>query len=133
MNHGFIRIWSGTETPLELPYPDNDSGLQTIATAVNGAFNGLNQFIGQKVGRDRGKVELSWKVMDAALWQQILQRFNASFVLYVQYYDMAAGVITRSFYVSDRSARPLDFAEDGMTWKTARDCKLNLIDTGRGS
>lgn len=133
MSNGFIKLWSGSETALWLPYPDSDSGLQTIATAVNGAFNGLNQFVGQKVGRDRGKVELAWKVMDAALWRQILQCFDAHFVVNIQYYDMAAGLKVRSFYVSDRSARPLNFMEDGMTWKTARDCKLNLIDTGRGN
>ena len=129
---GFIRIWAADEaSAIDVPYPDNDSALQTVATAVNGAFNGANEFIGQKVGRDRTKQELGWKIMDATLWRQLLQLFDANFVVHVRYYAMAKGIVTREMYVSDRSASPLEIGADGMTWITAKNCKLSVIDTGR--
>ena len=133
MANGFIKIWAiSEEDAILIPYPDADSGLQTKATSVNGAFNGNNEFIGQKVGRDRGRIDLAWKFMDAAVWRNILQLFEQHFVVYIRYYDMSSGITVRSFYVSDRTARPAEFEKDGMTWKTAKDCKLNLIDTGKG-
>lgn len=131
---GFVKIWATTESDaIWLPYPDNDSGLQTKATSVNGAFNGNNVFVGQKVGRDRGKIELSWKRLDAAIWRSVTSLFSKHFVVRMTYYDMADGVVTRSFYVSDRTARPGEFLEDGLTWRTAVDCKFSLIDTGKGA
>lgn len=131
---GFVKIWATSENDaIWVPYPDAESGLQTKATSVNGAFNGNNVFIGQKVGRDRGKIEMNWKRMDAAVWRDILALFSAHFVIRITYYDMADGIVTRSFYVSDRTARPGEFMEDGLTWKTAVDCKFSLIDTGKGA
>lgn len=134
MTEGFVKVWATSEdNAILVPYPDADSGLQTKATSVNGAFNGNNVFIGQKVGRDRGKVEMSWKFMDASTWRELLQLFEKHFVVNMTYYDMSQGIITRSFYVSDRTARPAEFMEDGLTWRLARDCKFSLIDTGKGA
>ena len=74
---GFVKIWATTEKDaIWLPYPDSDSGLQTKSTSVNGAFNGNNVFVGQKVGRDRGKIDLRWKRLDAALWQSVMSLFS---------------------------------------------------------
>lgn len=128
---GYIQIWARSEADaLTLPSPDNDGALQTQSTAVDGGFNGNNQFIGQKVGRDRSKIELSWRIMDAALWKQVLTVLDA-FVIHVRYYDAAKGITVRQFYTSDRSSAPLTLKADGITWDTAKNCKLNLIDTGR--
>lgn len=113
------------------PYPNCDSGLQTQATMVDGDRNGSGVFIGQRVGRDQSKVELQWFVLDAATWASLLQVFEDSFVNPVEYYDMVKGeIVTRNMYVSDRTARPGKIDPDTGVWLTARDCKLNLIDTG---
>ena len=124
-SQGFVRI--GT---ILVPYPDYESGLQTTTTLVDGS-NQYGVFIGQRIGRDQSKIELQWTRMDIAMWTAILQAFDASFVLPVQYYDMAKGaVVVRKMYVNDRTAQPDGFLADGMSWAGARNCKLNLIDTG---
>lgn len=125
-SQGFVRI--GT---ILVPYPDYESGLQTTTTLVDGSRNQYGVFIGQRIGRDQSKIELQWTRMDIATWTAILQAFDASFVLPVQYYDMSKGaVLVRKMYVNDRTAQPDGFLADGMSWAGARNCKLNLIDTG---
>ena len=125
-SQGFVRI--GT---ILAPYPDYASGLQTTTTLVDGSRNQYGVFIGQRIGRDQSKIELQWTRMDIAMWTASLQAFDASFVLPVQYYDMSKGaVVVRKMYVNDRTAQPDGFLADGMSWAGARNCKLNLIDTG---
>ena len=124
-SQGFVRI--GT---ILVPYPDYESGLQTTTTLVDGSRNQYGVFIGQRIGRDQSKIELQWTRMDIAMWTAILQAFDASFVLPVQYYDMSkGGVLVRKMYVNDRTAQPDGFLADGMSWAGARNCKLNVIDT----
>lgn len=61
----------------------------------------------------------------------MLQLFDRYFINPVSYYDMSKGaIITRNMYVGDRTARPLDIDRSTGIWTYARDCKLNLIDTG---
>ena len=125
-SQGFVRI--GT---ILVPYPDYESGLQTTTTLVDGGRNQNGVFIGQRIGRDQSKIELQWTRMDIAMWTAILKAFDASLGLPVQDYDMAKGaVVGRKMYVNDRTAQPDGFLADGMSWAGARNCKLNLIDTG---
>ncbi|MEG0899510.1 MAG: hypothetical protein RSF40_07370 [Oscillospiraceae bacterium] len=127
MSRGFIEL-SG----VAVPFPDYGSGKQTTSTTVNGGFNALNVFIGQRVGRDRTKMELSLGELDAGLWSELCQKFKVGFVNSVRYYDMVEGrIITRKFYVNDRSALPDKVNEQG-EWITAKDCSFNVIDTGEG-
>ena len=122
----FITI-NGTK----FPWPDQESGLQTQSTLVDGGRNAQGVFIGQRVGRDQSKVELQWYSMDADTWSTLLQLFRKNFVNPVEYYDMAEGkVIVRNMYVSDRTAQPGRINPQTGEWIKVKNCKLNLIDTG---
>ena len=115
----------------KFPWPDKDSGLQTQSTLVSEGRNMDGQFIGQRIGRDLSKVELAWWRMDAKAWARMLQIFERKFVNPVSYYDMTAGgIITRNMYVSDRTAQPGQVDPSTGIWITAKNCKLNLVDTG---
>lgn len=105
--------------------------MQTQVTMVSEGRNANGIFIGQRVGRDQSKVELEWGRMPARTWAELLQIFTATFVNPVTYYDMAAGqMVTRQMYVSDRSAQPHKIDAATGIWLEAKNCKLNLVDTG---
>lgn len=126
MEDAFITV-----AGVKFPYPNKESGLQTQSTLVDGGLNSYGVFIGQRVGRDKSKVELQWYSMPAQIWANLLQLFQANFVNTVEYYDMAAGkVISRRMYVNDRTAQPKKIDPHTGEWITAKNCKLNLIDTG---
>lgn len=126
MQDAFITV-----AGVRFPYPNKESGLQTQTTLVNGGLNSQGIFIGQRVGRDKSKIELQWYSMDAQTWASLLQLFHQNFVNPVEYYDMVKGqVIIRNMYVNDRTARPGRINPQTGEWITAKDCKLNLIDTG---
>lgn len=114
-----------------VPWPDKDSGLQTVSTLVDGGRNAEGIFIGQRIGRNQSKVELTWYTLSAQTWSTILQIFKTKFIVSIEYYDMEVGdIITRKMYISDRSARPGQVDINTGKWITAKQCKLNLIDTG---
>jgi hypothetical protein len=120
-----------TVNGVQFPYPDYDSGLQTSATLVNSGRNANGVLVGQQIGRTQSKVELSWNVLDAAVWASMLQQFRSNFIASVTYYDMEqGGLITRRMYVSDRTAKPFTVDPKTGIWIKAKQCKLNLIDTG---
>lgn len=126
MQDAFITV-----AGVRFPYPNKESGLQTQTTLVNGGLNSQGVFIGQRIGRDKSKIELQWYSMDAQIWAALLQLFQQNFVNPVEYYDMVKGqVIIRNMYVNDRTARPGRINPQTGEWITAKDCKLNLIDTG---
>lgn len=127
MNGAFVVL-----AGIKLPWPDYGSGMQTQSTLVNGSRNSQGVFIGQRIGRDQSKIEMQWFTLDAQLWASVLQVFETNFVNPVEYYDMVKGqVIIRNMYVNDRTARPGRINPQTGEWITAKDCKLNLIDTGR--
>lgn len=126
MQNAFITV-----AGVRFPYPNKESGLQTQATLVSEGKNSKGVFIGRKVGRDQSKVELEWSSMNAQVWASLLQLFKSNFVNPVEYYDMTEGkVITRRMYVSDRTAMPKRINPQTGEWVEAKNCKLNLIDTG---
>ena len=115
----------------DVPYPSSDSGLQTIATVVDGGRMADGVFRGQKIGRDQSKVELTWRVLTPEQWGRILSIFNNNFVVSVYYLDAVSnGFVTRNMYVGDRSARPFMWNAATNRPKYYLDCKANLIDTG---
>lgn len=125
MADGFIYI-----NDIPFPYPDKDSGLQTIATLVDSARTADGVMRGVKVGRDQAKIELTWNVLKPDVWSKMLKQFN-NFTFKVRYIDMLSNDwVTRTFYVGDRSARP--FLVDPKTNKPKYwvQCKANIIDTG---
>lgn len=125
----FIRI-----AGKDFPWPDWETGLQTVTSLVNGGRNIDGVFIGSQVGRNQYKVQMQWESLPAATWGEMLQIFDpeygGKFVNPVTYYDMVAmQCVTRNMYVSDRSAVGVTDGNDG-NWIHAKNCKLSLIDTG---
>lgn len=117
-----------------VPYPSFESGLQTIATVVDGARMADGVFRGKKLGRDQSKVELKWAVLPPSTWSAILQILDADFVVSVRYLDMVTGQwITRQMYPGNRTARPLFINRATGRPQYWRDCSVNLIDTGEGA
>lgn len=127
MANGFIYI-----NDIAFPYPDKDSGLQTIATLVNSARTADGVLRGEKVGRDQSKIELTWNVLTPEVWSSMLQQFN-NFTFTVRYIDMVTNDwATRTFYVGDRSARPFLIDPETNRPKYYVQCKANIVDTGEG-
>ena len=99
MANGFIYI-----NNVAFPYPDRESGLQQISTIVDSARTADGVMRGERVGRDMGKIDLTWNVLTPEVWSQMLQQFN-EFTFSVRYIDMVSNDwVTRTFYVGDRSA-----------------------------
>ena len=71
MANGFIYI-----NDMAFPYPDKDSGLQTISTLVNAARTADGVMRGEKIGRDQSKIELTGNVLTPEVWSRMLQQFN---------------------------------------------------------
>ena len=127
MANGFIYI-----NDMAFPYPDKDSGLQTISTFVNGARMADGVMRGERVGRDQSKIELSWNVLTPEVWSQMLKQFE-NFYFTIRYIDMVTNDwTTRKFYVGDRTARPFLIDPDTNRPKYYVQCTANVIDTGEG-
>ena len=125
MANGFIYI-----NDMAFPYPDKDSGLQTVATLVNSARTADGVMRGEKIGRDQSKIELTWNVLTPEVWSQMLAQFDI-FYLTCRYIDMRTNDwTTRKFYVGDRSARPFLIDPTTNRPKYYVQCKANVIDVG---
>ena len=125
MADGFIYI-----NEIAFPYPDKDSGLQTISTLVNSARTADGVMRGEKIGRDQSKLELTWNVLTPETWSRMLQQFD-NFYFNIRYLDMVSNTeVTRKFYVGDRSARPFLVDTETNRPKYYVQCKANVIDTG---
>ncbi len=125
MADGFIYI-----NDIAFPYPDKESGLQTISTLVNSARTADGVMRGEKIGRDQSKIELTWNVLTPEQWSSMLKQFD-NFFFPIKYIDMVTNDwVTRKFYVGDRSARP--YMIDPVTNKPKFyvQCKANVIDVG---
>lgn len=125
MADGFIKI-----NDIAFPYPDKDSGLQTISTLVNSARTADGVMRGEKIGRDQSKIELTWNVLTPDKWSSMLKQFD-NFFFTIKYIDMVTNDwVTRKFYVGDRSAKP--YMIDPVTNKPKFyvQCKANVIDVG---
>lgn len=123
--NGFIYI-----NGKAFPYPDKDSGLQTIATLVNASRTADGVMRGEIVGRDQSKIELTWNVLTPEVWSMMLQEFE-NFYFTVRYIDMVTNDWkTRKFYVGDRSARPYLIDPETNRPRYYVQCKANIIDTG---
>lgn len=85
---------------------------------------------GERIGRDMGKIELTWNVLTPETWSRMLQAFS-NFTFDVQYIDMVTNNWTsRKFYVGDRSARPYMVDPKTNRPKYYVQCKANIIDVG---
>ena len=111
------------------PAPDQYFDL-VVSTTVDGGFNIANQFVGQKVGKDRCKIDnLTWKYLDASTWADILQEFE-DFYATVRLPDMVHNTWQNIImYPGDRTATVAEYNASGLP-TYYKDCKINIIDTG---
>lgn len=123
---GFIYI-----NDVPFPYPSKDSGLQSVQTIVDSARNANGIMVGERVGRDMGKIELTWSVLTPETWSEMLKLFG-NFTFNLRYLDMVTNDwVTRTFYVGDRSAQPFMCDPETGRPKYYLNCKANVIDVGR--
>lgn len=123
--NGFIYI-NGTA----LPYPDKESGLQTISTIVDSARTVDGVMRGEKVGRDLTKIEMTWNVLTPSEWQRILNLVS-DFTFNVEYFDMKTqSWVSKLFYCGDRTASPFMINPANGIPKYYKNCTVNIIDVG---
>ena len=99
MANGFIYI-----NEMAFPYPDKDSGLQTIATLVSSSRTADGVLRGEKIGRDQSKIELTWNVLTPEIWSSMLRQFdNFTFkvnpVVFVYVFDCKFGIFKIVFFI----------------------------------
>ncbi len=122
----FLRV-----NGVDFPCPRVGFGY-TITTTVNAGRNANNEVVGQVVGRDLFKLgPMEWSALEPEVWQKMLKAVEPFYVP-VTFEDYRTGEpITIIMYPGDRTAEPL-FADKNTHKVTKyRNCKFNLIDTGR--
>lgn len=104
----------------------------TIITTVNSGRNANDEVIGQRVGRDKIKLDsMSWKGLDPKTWQAMLKAVEP-FYIPVTFEDYRTGKPTTIImYPGDRTAIPLYADKNSHLVTMYRECKFNLIDAGR--
>lgn len=114
----------------ELP-PSKRGVSIVVTTGVNSGRNANGAVVGQKVGRDQYKIDgLEWPFLTAAQWSKILGILN-NFFVDVTFSDPVTNKRkTIKMYCGDRTAQPYWVDSNGKPTHY-KDCKVNLIDTGR--
>lgn len=102
-----------------------------VTTVVDSARNVNGVVVGQKIGRDQYKIDsLEWAWLTAEQWESILQQMS-SFFFNVTFPDPVTNTMkTVQMYCGDRTATPYWVNGNGKPTHY-KDCKVNLIDTGR--
>lgn len=113
--------------------PAFESGGFTIATNVDGARNESGNFIGQVVGNDKFKVEVSFKYMTPEQLQELLmiwdRKQGGAFVNKFLVFDPRVNdFVVKTMYVGDRSGRPYNINPTTMRPNFWVDVKANLIE-----
>ena len=121
----FIQV-NGKSFPAPKRYPNF-----VVTTAVNGARNASNKFVGQKISRDNYKIDsLEWPYLDAEIWSTMLQEFDKNFFSSVRFWDMVNNKWrTLTMYCGDRTADVFKIDSSGRPLAYIN-CKMNLIDAG---
>ena len=102
-----------------------------VVTLVDSARNSNGEVVGQKIGRDQYKIDgLEWAWLTAEEWGKILSAIK-DFYFDVTFSDPVTNKRkTIKMYCGDRTGEP--YWVDGSGTPTHyRNCKVNLIDTGR--
>ena len=123
----YVRTASG----LLLPQPAHGSGKFTIATNVDGARNEVGNFVGQVVGDDKFKLEMTYSYLTPAQLRELLSIFDrkqgGKFVNDFYIFDPRVNDwVLMTMYIGDRSGRPLNLtsADEPVGWL---DVQANLI------
>lgn len=114
-----------------LPSPKRDVTI-TVTTVVDAGRNANGVVVGQRIGRDQYKIDdLEWPFLTAAQWKQILTLVSG-FYFDVTFWDPVANAErTIEMYCGDRHAEPYWLDESTGQPTYYKNCKVNLIDTGR--
>lgn len=114
------------------PLPSPKRGVKpVVSTLVDAGRNSKGIVVAQKIGRDQYKIDdLEWPWLSAEQWSSIL-KLMSGFFFNVTFVDPVKNrLVTIPMYCGDRSAEPYWVDYRGRpTWY--RNCKVNLIDTGR--
>lgn len=125
--------WIQTRSGIVVPTPALDSGKTTIATLVDGGRNSNGDFIGQVLGNDKLKIEMSWKVLTPEQFQTLLKIFDrqqgGSFVNDFRVFDPRVNdFVWKTMYVGDRSGRPFKVSPQTFRPEYWLDVQANLIE-----
>lgn len=112
--------------------PPCKRGVKIVTTTlVNSGRNANGAVVGQKIGRDQYKIDgLEWSVLDDVTWENILSKLDKFFVMVTFNDPVTNAKKTIQMYCGDRSGEPYYVDETGKP-TLYRNCKVNLIDTGR--
>ena len=122
------RTESGTD--YVVPTPSKYSG--NTATIVDSARNVEGTMIGTVVRNDVAKISMSWNYLSAAAWAELISQFSpaagGSFSRQVTFFNQATNsLVTRTMYVSDRSADSFLLGDDGLP-RGYQNCSFSLIE-----
>lgn len=124
--------WIETADGIALPTPALDSGNITISTLVDGGRNQNGNFIGQVIGDDKLKIEMTFNVLYPDEMMTLLRlfdrRYGGAFVNRFKVFDPRINDYAYyNMYVGDRSGFP--YMVDKATGKPKfwRQVKANLI------
>lgn len=122
-----------TTAGIALPCPAFESGQYTIATNVDGARNANGTFVGQVVGDDKLKIEMSFKYLTPEEMQRWLAIFDrkqgGKFVQEFRVFDPRVNdFVNMNMYVGDRSGRPYRINATTFRPEFWVDVKGNLIE-----
>ena len=113
-----MGAWVRTSSGIEIPAPALGSGNTTISTFVNAGRNANGTFIGQTIGNDKLKIEMSWPALTPTEFMNLLKIFDrgqgGKFVNTFRVYDprtMAYRDV--AMYVGDRQGKPIMVADPG--------------------
>jgi hypothetical protein len=110
--------------------PAPDAGYDIIeSTNVDSARNANGVVVGQVVGRNLWKINnLSWSNLNPEQWAR-LKRALLPFYVPVTFTNDYNERMTLIMYPGDRNSVPYNVS--GLSFKQFKECKFNLIDTGR--
>ena len=116
---------------IPVPAPDRYPGLE-IASYLDSGKNANGALIGDKVCADQYKITpLQWSRLSADDWSTILKECD-KFVMTVRFPDPVNNTWqTRLMYPGNRTMIIAETDANGLP-TVYKDCKVNLIDTGRG-
>lgn len=94
-----------------IPLPKMTSGNIEVVTNVDGGRNAAGTFIGQTVGADKIKLNLSFPPLTDAEFHALLSLFDRAqggkFTFWVKFYDpRVQSKVIKKMYVGDRSGEP---------------------------
>ncbi len=124
--------WIETDGGIALPVPALDSGKVSISTLVDGGRNQNGNFIGQVIGNDKLKVEMTFRVLSPQEMANFLKIFDrsqgGSFVNRFKVFDPRINGFTYlTMYVGDRSGTPYMVNPQTLQPKFWKDVSANLI------